>query len=80
MVASSSGKRMPDTVDKIAERLARVDVTVAQAFHDTELRFQQIEAQLKATESRLTRKIDENTESLRTEIRRVYPRLPDPTL
>ena len=55
-------------------------MTVAQGFHDTGLRFQQIEAQLQATESRLTRKIDENTESLRTEIRRVYPRLPDPTL
>jgi hypothetical protein len=32
MVASSSGKRMPDTVDKVAERLARLDVTVARAF------------------------------------------------
>jgi hypothetical protein len=74
---------MPDTVDKVAERLARLEVTVAKGFHDTELRFREIIQRLEEGEARdqaLSRKIDESTESLRTEIRRLYPRRPDPTL
>jgi hypothetical protein len=69
-----------DTVDRVGERLARLEVAVVRGFHDNEVRFRQIEAQLQQSEARLNRKIDESTESLLEEIRRLYPRLPEPTL
>jgi DNA-binding ferritin-like protein len=56
------GKRrgMADTVDKVAERLAHLEVTVAQGFHDAELR-----------DINLSRKVDVVSESLRSDIRTV---------
>lgn len=73
---------MPDTVDKVAERLARLEGTVAQGFHENTIRFENLEARIekldarvdtgfRASESRdeaLGRKIDANAESLRAEI------------
>ena len=51
---------MAETVDKVAERLANLEVTVAQGFHDSELR-----------DFDLSRKIDVATEALRTDVRTV---------
>ena len=71
---------MRDTVDRVGERLARLEVAIVRGFHDNEVRFRQVEAQLQQSESRLNRKIDDSTESLLEEIRLLYPRLPEPTL
>lgn len=71
---------MGDGGDRVAERLARLEVAVSRGFHDNELRCREIISQLQQSESRLSRKIDESTESLREELRRLYPRRPDPTL
>lgn len=57
---------MDETVDKVAERLARLarlEVTVAQGFHETKSRFHEAELRDHA----LSRKIDVNTESLRAD-------------
>ncbi len=51
---------MAETLDKVAERLTRLEVTVAGGFQDAELR-----------DSALSRKIDVNTESLRGDLRTV---------
>ena len=49
-----------ETLDKVSERLVRLEVTVAQGFHDAELR-----------DLSLNRKIDVTTEALRSDIRNV---------
>ncbi len=51
---------MAETVEQVAERLARLETTVAQGFHEMELRF-----------SALGRKIDVNVEALRGDIQTV---------
>jgi signal transduction histidine kinase len=51
---------MADTVEQVAERLAQLEVTVAQGFHDMELRF-----------SAMSRKIDITVEALRGDIQTV---------
>ena len=51
---------MADTVEQVAARLAQLEVTVAQGFHDMELRF-----------SAMSRKIDVNVEALRGDIQTV---------
>ena len=51
---------MAETLDKVSERLTQLEVTVAQGFHDAEMR-----------DLTLSRKIDVTTESLRDEIRTV---------
>ena len=51
---------MADTVEHVAARLAQLEVTVAQGFHDIELRF-----------SAMSRKIDVNVEALRGDIQTV---------
>lgn len=58
---------MEDTVDKVAERLAQLEVTVAKGFHETASRFQDAELRDLA----LSRKIDVATEALRGDLRTV---------
>lgn len=70
---------MKDTVDKVAERLARLEVTVTegcysnkQRFDAIDRRFDGVDQQLHEAELRdiaLGEKIDASTESLRAEIR-----------
>ena len=49
---------MPETIDQVAERLARLEVSVAQGFHDAEQR-----------DLALARKIDIQTEAIRADVR-----------
>ena len=51
---------MEVTLDKVAERLTRLEVTVAQGFHDAEQR-----------DLALARKIDIHTEAIRADLRAV---------
>ena len=51
---------MAETLDKVEERLTRLEVTVAQGFHDAEAR-----------DSALSNKIDVNTEALRSDLHTV---------
>jgi DNA-binding ferritin-like protein len=60
MLDSFLRNAMPETIDKVSERLARLEVTVAQGFRDCEAR-----------DAALSEKIDVNTESLRDDIRTV---------
>lgn len=48
---------MADTVEKVAERLTQLEITVATGFHQVEQRF-----------AAMTRKIDVNVEALRGDI------------
>jgi hypothetical protein len=65
--AAKDDATMTDTVEKVAERLARLETTVAEGFRDNGLRFQGIEARLDA----LDNKIDVSVESLRGDIKTV---------
>lgn len=56
-----------ETLDKVSERLVRLEVTVAQGFHDAKARFHGAELRDMA----LSRKVDVNTESLRSDLRTV---------
>lgn len=49
---------MAETLDKVAERLTRLEVTVAQGFHDAEAR-----------DLALARKVDIQTEAMREDLR-----------
>ncbi len=70
---------MKDTVDKVAESLARLEVTVAEGFYANNQRFDAIDRRFDGVDQRLheaelrdialSNKIDANTESLRAEIR-----------
>ena len=51
---------MAETLEKVGERLTRLEVTVAQGFHDSEMR-----------DSALSNKIDVNTEALRSDLQTV---------
>lgn len=51
---------MADTVEKVAERLTQLEVTVAKGFHDMEQRF-----------SATNRKIDVNVDALRSDVQAV---------
>lgn len=69
---------MADTVDKVAERLANLEVTAAKGFHETNRRFDSLTADIntrfREAEERdiaLSRKIDVTAESLRGDIRTV---------
>ena len=55
---------MSDTLDKVADRLARLDMTVAEGFHDTKVRFHDMEQGVLA----LSRKIDVQTEAIREDL------------
>ena len=65
MVTSSEVIVMDDTLDEVAERLARLEVTVAEGFHDTRVRFHDVEQGVLA----LSRKIDVQTEAIREDLR-----------
>ena len=67
MVTSSTADMAEDTLDKVAERLVRLEVTVAQGFHEAKSRFHDAELR----DMTLSRKIDVNTESLRSDLRTV---------
>jgi hypothetical protein len=54
------GERMAETLDKLEERLTRLEVTVAQGFYNAELR-----------DAALSNKIDVNTEALRSDLHTV---------
>jgi chromosome segregation ATPase len=44
---------MPDTVEKVAERLARLENTVAQGFYDVNRRFDNVDARFDKVDARL---------------------------
>ena len=58
---------MAETFDKLEERLTRLEVTVAEGFHDTKSQLNQAELRDMA----LSQKIDVNTESLRGDLQTV---------
>jgi hypothetical protein len=65
---------MEDTVDKVAERLARLEETVAKGFFDSGLQFKSIDAPFSMLDRRLDamdRKIGVSVESLRADIKTV---------
>ena len=66
-VVTSSVVLMPETLADVSERLTRLEVTVAEGFHDARSRFHDAELRDMA----LSRKIDVNTESLRSDLRTV---------
>ena len=82
MVASSvKGETMAEAVDKVAERLARLEVTVAEGFHENSQQFEGVRSELKSVAQHfheaelrdiaLSRKIDVATEALRGDLRNV---------
>jgi hypothetical protein len=58
---------MSDDVEKVAGRLAKLEVTVAEGFHDTASKLHQAELR----DFALSQKIDVQTESLRADIKAV---------
>jgi hypothetical protein len=56
-----------ETLDQISERLVRLEVTFARGFHEAKSRFHDAELR----DLTLSRKIDVNTESLRSDVRMV---------
>ena len=67
---------MSETIDNVSERLTRLEVTVAQGFHDGAARdaalgrrIDALSRKVDATSDALSRKIDANTESIRHEMR-----------
>jgi hypothetical protein len=66
MLTSSSGNTMADSLDKLAERLARLEVTVAEGFHDTRQRFQDLDERVATMGS----KFDIQTEAIREDLQK----------
>ena len=64
-LAAKDDATLPDTVEKVAERLAKLEATVAEGFHENKARFAALDARLDA----LDRKIDISVESLRGDFR-----------
>ena len=65
---------MTDTVEKVAERLAQLEKTVAEGFHENSMEFRRLEARIGGVEARvdaLNTKIDVGVESLRGDIKTV---------
>lgn len=76
---------MEDTVEKVAERLAQLEKTVAEGFHENTRQFKQVEARIGRLEARfdarfggvdarldaLDNKIDVSVESLRGDVKTV---------
>ena len=65
---------MADTVDKVAERLAKLEMTVAEGFHSVEGRLRSIDQTLHDAELRdlaLSQKVDVTAEALRGDVRTV---------
>ena len=58
MLTSFDGKVMAETLEKVSEQLTRLEVTVAQGFHDAEQR-----------DLALARKVDIQTEAIRSDLR-----------
>ena len=56
---------MSDTLEKVAERLAQLEVTVAEGFHDAKTRFHDMEQRDLA----LSQKIDIQVEAIRDDLR-----------
>jgi hypothetical protein len=55
---------MADSLDKVAERLARLELTVAEGFMETRTRFEEVEQRDLA----LSRKIDVQVEAIREDL------------
>lgn len=65
---------MAETMDKVAERLARLETTVAEGFHDTSTRLQDVQARFEDLHARigaLDNKFDVVSESLRDDLKAV---------
>lgn len=58
---------MADTVEKVAERLTKLEMTVATGFHEVAAGFHQVDQRFSA----MSRKIDVNVEALRGDIQGV---------
>ena len=57
---------MADSLDKVAERLARLELTVAEGFHNTRQRFQDLEDRFTAVGG----KFDIQTEAIREDLQK----------
>jgi hypothetical protein len=65
---------MDDVVEKVAERLAQLEKTVAEGFHGNTQRFQGMDARFESVDARFTaleNKLDVSVESLRGDIKTV---------
>ena len=65
---------MAETVDKVAERLAKLEITVAEGFYSVEGRLRSIDQTLHDAELRdlaLSQKVDVTAEALRGDVRTV---------
>src|SRR6478609_6218360 len=72
MVASSlRTEAMAETIDQVAERLARLELTVAQGFHECATRDTGLSLKIDLGLSALSQKVDINTESLRNDLQTV---------
>lgn len=63
-----------DTIDKVSERLTKLEVTVAQGFLDNKREFQGVHREIKVLHGKvdaLDRKIDAKTDALSSEIKTV---------
>jgi len=72
---------MPDTVEKVAERLARLESTVAKGFFENSQRFDRLDGRMDQLDGRMDRlerrmtaldnKLDVSVDSLRSDIKTV---------
>lgn len=61
--------RMAETIDTVSERLTRLEVTVAQGFHESAARDAALDRKIDAVAETLNRKIDASTDVIREDIR-----------
>lgn len=64
MLPSSKRWAMEETLEKVAERLAKLEVTVAEGFHDTRQRF----ADMEQRDLALSHKIDVQVDAMRADL------------
>jgi len=60
---------MSETIDNVSERLTRLEVTVAQGFHESAARDAALNRKIDSSAEALNRKIDANTDTIREDIR-----------
>ena len=60
---------MSETIDNVSERLTRLEVTVAQGFHESAARDSALNRNIDSSAEALNRKIDANTDTIREDIR-----------
>ena len=72
MVASSvKGETMAETVDKVAERLASLEVTVAKGFHETSQHFEGVSSEFKSVSSEF-KSVGSEFKSVHSEFKSVH--------